>query len=82
MAEPTNTAELIQGIIKGEVPRQVRLFAAQGLLPVAREDLLSLQTLLSSDPDEDLAKTASESMKNESLEVSDLGGGGSPRECG
>jgi len=69
MADPTNVAELIQGIIKGEVPRQVRLFAAQGLLPVPREDLLALQTLLSSDPDEELAKTAAESIKNENLEV-------------
>lgn len=69
MAEPTNAADLIQGIIKGEVPRQVRLFAAQGLLPVAREDLLALQTLLSSDPDGELAKTAAESVKKESVEV-------------
>jgi hypothetical protein len=69
MADPTNAAELIQGIIKGEVPRQVRLFAAQGLLPVPREDLLALQTLLSSDPDEELAKTAAESIKQENLEV-------------
>jgi len=58
-------ADLIGGIIQGKVPRQVRLFAAQGLLPVSREDLLSLQTLLSSDPDEELALVARESLKRE-----------------
>ena len=54
----TTGADLIQGVIKGRVPRQVRLFAAQGLLPVSREDLLSLQVLLSADPDEELAEQA------------------------
>ena len=58
-------ADLIGGIIQGKVPRQVRLFAAQGLLPVSREDLLSLQTLLSSDPDEELALVARESLTKE-----------------
>ena len=37
-----SSADLIEGIIQGKVPRHVRLFAAQGLLPVSREDLLSL----------------------------------------
>ena len=60
-----STADLIGGIIEGKVPRQVRLFAAQGLLPVSREDLLSLQTLLSSDPDEELAQVARESLTKE-----------------
>lgn len=63
MADPVNAADLVQGIIKGQVPHQVRLFAAQGLLPVAREDLLGLQTLLSADPDEELAQVAADSLK-------------------
>ena len=63
MADSTNAADLVQGIIKGQVPHQVRLFAAQGLLPVAREDLLGLQTLLSADPDEELAQVAADSVK-------------------
>ena len=66
---PTGTADLIRGIVRGEVPRQVRLFAAQGLLPVSREDLLSLQTLLTSDPDTELAEVAATSLKGESLET-------------
>ncbi len=60
-----SSADLIEGIVQGKVPRQVRLFAAQGLLPVSREDLLSIQTLLSSDPDEELAKVARASVESE-----------------
>jgi len=58
-------SDLIDGIVHGKVARQVRLFAAQGLLPVAREDLLSIQTLLSSDPDEELAQVARKSVQGE-----------------
>lgn len=57
-----NTDELLSGILDGQVPRQVRLFAAQGLLPISREDLLRLQVMLSSDPDDELAKIARESV--------------------
>jgi hypothetical protein len=59
----TSGADLIAGIVRGQVPRQVRLFAAQGLLPVSREDLLSLQCVLSSDPDGELAKLAEDSLR-------------------
>lgn len=55
--------ELIDKILRGEVPRQVRLFAAQGLLPVSREELLRLQLVLSTDPDPDLAETATASLQ-------------------
>ncbi len=61
----TAGADLIEGVVKGMVPRQVRLFAAQGLLPVTREELLSLQVLLSADPDKELAEVASASLKAE-----------------
>lgn len=62
---PVSGANLIAGIVKGQVPRQVRLFAAQGLLPISREEILSLQSILSSDPDEELAKVAAESLHAE-----------------
>jgi len=61
--------QLIDGIQKGMVPRQVRLFAAQGLLPVSREDLLRLQIILSSDPDEELARLAHDSVAGEPEDV-------------
>ncbi|MCP4897955.1 MAG: hypothetical protein GY906_13365 [bacterium] len=62
-AGPTSGTELIDGILAGQVPRQVRLFAAQGLLPVSREDLLRLQLLLSTDRDEELAEIAATSVR-------------------
>jgi len=54
--------QLIDGILAGKVPHQVRLFAAQGLLPVSREELIRLQLILSTDPDPELAKTAGQSL--------------------
>lgn len=65
----TAASDLIRGIVRGEVPRQVRLFAAQGLLPVSREDLLSLQTVLTSDPDTELAEVAAKSLRGEEVET-------------
>jgi len=65
--KPVSGADLIAGIVKGQVPRQVRLFAAQGLLPISREELLGLQCVLSSDPNEELAKVAAESVRGEEL---------------
>lgn len=56
------TAELLSGILEGLVPRQVRLFAAQGLLPISRDELLRLQVMLSSDPDDELAQIAKDSV--------------------
>ena len=62
-------ADLIAGIVKGQVPRQVRLFAAQGLLPISREELLGLQCVLSSDPNEELAKVAADSVRGEEVDT-------------
>lgn len=59
----TSAADLVDGILKGLVPRQIRLFAAQGLLPVSRDDLIRLQVILSADPDPELADRAASSLK-------------------
>jgi len=56
------TDQLLNGILEGQVPRQVRLFAAQGLLPIPREDLLRLQFMLSTDPDEELSEISKASI--------------------
>lgn len=58
-----SAADLVDGILKGLVPRQIRLFAAQGLLPVSRDDLIRLQVVLSADPDPELADRAASSLK-------------------
>jgi len=61
--------QLLQAIMSGQVARQVRLFAAQGLLPVPREDLLRLQAVLASDPDPELAAAATQSLQAEPLKA-------------
>jgi hypothetical protein len=67
--QPVSGADLIAGIVKGQVPRQVRLFAAQGLLPISREELMGLQCVLSSDPNEELANVAAASIQSEEQET-------------
>jgi hypothetical protein len=62
MSRFETTDQLLTGILQGQVPRQVRLFAAQGLLPISREDLLRLQVMLSTDPDTELAGIAKASV--------------------
>ncbi len=69
MNQPLTAEQILDGIRKGQVARQVRLFAAQGLLPVAREDLLRMQILLTADPDEEVARLASETLAGEDEEV-------------
>ena len=59
--------QLLQAIMSGQVARQVRLFAAQGLLPIPREDLFRLQAVLAADPDPELAAAATQSLQGESL---------------
>ncbi len=61
----SNTEEILEGILTGQVPRQIRIFAAQGLLPISREDLFRLQAALTADPEDDIRKTAEDSLKNE-----------------
>jgi hypothetical protein len=59
---------LVEGILAGKVPKQVRLFAAQGLLPISREDLFRLQLLLTSDGDEELADAAAKAIADVAAE--------------
>ncbi len=53
-----SVGELLQALRQGMVPRAVRLFAAQGLLPVSREDLIRILLLLSAEGDEEIAEQA------------------------
>ncbi len=53
-----SVADLISGIRAGLVPRAVRLFAAQGLLPVSREELIRVLVLLAAESDAEIAETA------------------------
>ena len=55
--------ELVRAIRQGMVSRAVRVFAAQGLLPVPREELLRILVFLASDSDEEVAKAAQETLQ-------------------
>ena len=55
---PANVAELVGRMRQGMVPHTVRLFAAQGLLPVAREELIRLLIFLVADGDAEVGAAA------------------------
>ncbi len=54
----SSVAELLARIRQGMAPRSVRLYAAQGLLPVTREELIRLVLMLAADGDPEIAETA------------------------
>lgn len=58
----TSVAELLGRIRKGLVPRSVRLFAARGLLPVTREELIRVLVLLAAEGDGEIGSTARETL--------------------
>ncbi|MBI4917617.1 MAG: hypothetical protein HY825_17395 [Acidobacteria bacterium] len=58
----TSVGELLSRMRQGMVPRSVRLFAAQGLLPVSREDLIRVLAFLAAEGDEEIASTTRETL--------------------
>ena len=72
MSEPTAPSpvqEIVDNIRQGLVARNVRLFAAQGLLPVSREELVRVLVLLVNDGDEEISGAARTSLGEFSTEV-------------
>jgi len=63
MAETRATNPLVAQFRRGGVARDLRLMAAQGLLPLKPEDLLEMWTNLISDTDEGVRAAAEESLK-------------------
>ncbi len=59
---------LLEGLRKGMVPRAVRMFAAQGLVPVSRDSLIRILVILASDGDEEVAALASTTLIGFTLE--------------
>jgi hypothetical protein len=53
-----SVAELLTRIRQGMAPRALRLFAAQGLLPVSREELIRVVLILAADGDAEIAEAA------------------------
>jgi hypothetical protein len=62
MAEARPTNPLVEQFRRGGVARDLRLMAAQGLLPLKPEDLLELWTDLVADPDEAVRAAADRSL--------------------
>ncbi len=62
MAEGWLTNPLVKQFRRGGLPRDIRLMAAQGLLPLKPEDLLELWTALASDADEGVRGAAEASL--------------------
>jgi len=54
----SNVAELLARIRQGMAPRALRSFAAQGLLPVSREELIRIVLILTADGDAEISQTA------------------------
>lgn len=67
-AQAATVADLIAGIRSGLVPRAVRLFAAQGLLPVSREELIRVLVLLAAEGDAEIATSARATLATFTLE--------------
>jgi hypothetical protein len=64
MAEARPTNPLVEQFRHGGVARDLRLMAAQGLLPLKPEDLLELWTDLVDDPDEGVRSAADKSLSS------------------
>jgi hypothetical protein len=64
MAEARSTNPLVEQFRRGGVARDLRLMAAQGLLPLKPEDLLELWTDLVQDPEEGVRAAADKSLSS------------------
>jgi len=64
MAEARPTNPLVDQFRRGGVPRDLRLMAAQGLLPLKPEDLVEMWTDLVGDPDEGVRAAADKSLSS------------------
>jgi len=64
MADTRPTNPLVDQFRRGGVPRDLRLMAAQGLLPLKPEDLVEMWTDLVGDPDEGVRAAADKSLSS------------------
>ncbi|MDT7541105.1 MAG: hypothetical protein QOE33_1009 [Acidobacteriota bacterium] len=61
-ANTTSTNPVVQAIVGGTAPRQARLMAARGMLPLAAEELLEALVHLRGDDEAEIAQAAEESL--------------------
>lgn len=62
-------SSLIEQLRSGSAPRNIKEFAAQGMLPLSVEDLIPLQVQLSNDSDEGIAALAKTSLQKVAQET-------------
>jgi len=62
-------SSLIEQLRSGSAPRNIKEFAAQGMLPLAVEDLIPLQIQLTNDSDEGIASLAKTSLQKVAQET-------------
>ena len=60
--EVTSTNPVVQAVVTGAAPRQARVAAARGLLPLAQDDMLEVLVALRSDADAEVAAAADETL--------------------
>src|SRR2546421_44958 len=60
--EFTSTNPVVQAVVGGAAPKQARVAAARGLLPLAQDDMLELLVALRSDADAEVAAAADETL--------------------
>src|SRR5205085_12116821 len=61
-AEVTSTNPVVQAVVSGSAPRQARMAAARGLLPLAQDDMLEVLVALRSDEDAEVSAAADETL--------------------
>jgi hypothetical protein len=65
---PAIANELVAALRAPEAPRELRVFAARGLLPLAREDRMRALMAVLLDPDEEIAVTARRTLESVPLD--------------
>jgi hypothetical protein len=69
MSANTNSMNpVVQAIVDGTAPRQARLMAARGMLPLASEELLEVLVHLRGDDEAEIAEAAEESLAEQPAE--------------
>lgn len=60
--EVTSTNPVVQAVVTGAAPRQARVAAARGLLPLAQDDMLEVLVALRADEDAEVSAAADETL--------------------
>ncbi|MDT7689079.1 MAG: hypothetical protein QOE46_1838 [Acidobacteriota bacterium] len=65
MSAETTSNPFVQAVLSGSAPRQARMAAARGLLPLAQDVILELLVVLRADSDAEVASAADETLQGQ-----------------